>query len=359
VDVEDLDFALPPEAIAQKPAERRDESRLLYVSRRTGELAHLRFRDLPDALAGPHAFIRNNARVLRARLPGLRVTGGKVECLLLEPATGDHEWWCLLRPGKRLPAGARFSWPGAYEAEVLEAESDGRRRVRFHPAPTLGDMGAVAGRIGRLPLPPYIDRAEDEANAALDAERYQTVYADATRAVAVAAPTAGLHFTPELITRLERAGHTFHDLTLHVGMGTFRPIQSGRVEDHTMHRETYEMPASVHTILSGSPTPRIAVGTTSLRAWEDWRKRECPPLPAGADVLHGSADIFITPPYTFGAEGLLTNFHLPRSTLLCLVSAFLAPGETTGLPWLKELYAIAIREGYRFFSYGDAMLITD
>ena len=355
-----FDYPLPGERIAQEPAATRDASRLMVVDRARGTVTHSAFADIAEHLPPNPRFFRNNAAVLKARLFGQRPSGGKVECLLLQPAEDALTWWCLLKPGKKA-AQSGFGQAGEYQAEVLEAGENGNYRVRFHlqRAESLTDL---AERLGRLPLPPYITRSDDDPRRALDNERYQTVYADTDRRVAVAAPTAGLHFTPELIVALEARGASFHDLTLQVGIGTFHPIQVEQIEDHNIHREWYELPASTFRSLQESTGgARIAVGTTAVRSIEDAMRRtrtapESCLSPAGS--VQAEADIYIYPPATFAAiDGMITNFHLPKSTLLCLVAAFLTPGSTDGISWLKELYAEAIAHKYRFYSYGDAMLI--
>ena len=225
-----FDYPLPERLIAQIPADRRDESRLLVVHRADRRLEHRLFRDLPDYLQAEDRLFRNNAAVIPARLLASRPTGGQVECLLLRPAVREPgetfanagEWWCLLRPGKKLPVGATFGRPGVFTATVMEKAGDGTARVAF--ATSGSDLLAIANEIGEMPLPPYIAARANDAERALDRERYQTVYADPGRPVAAAAPTAGLHFTPELIRNLESQGHCFADLTLHVGLDTFRPI---------------------------------------------------------------------------------------------------------------------------------------
>lgn len=355
---DDFDYPLPAELIAQAPADKRDNSRLMVVHRQTGAVQHAHFHDLPDILP-PSRIFRNNACVFRARLPAKRPTGGAVECLLLHPAEKPWEFWCLLKPGRRLPEGAAFGVDGVFQAEVLEKRPDGENRVRFTPLAGQGSVTAIAEGAGNLPLPPYIEQARKEADAGrdwsdFDRERYQTVYADPARKVAAAAPTAGLHFTPELIAQLGDLGTTFHDVTLHVGLDTFRPISVDRIEDHIIHREFYELPAATRQAADGAGLPRVAVGTTSLRALEDYaRKRTAEPGP-----FSDEADIFIYPPADFAVvDSLITNFHLPRSTLLCLVSAFLSPNRLEGIKWLKELYSEAISLRYRFYSYGDAMLL--
>jgi S-adenosylmethionine:tRNA ribosyltransferase-isomerase len=363
VDTALFDYNLPPSAIAQSPTERRDHARLLVFERASGRIAHHRFHELPDLLATPHALYRNNAAVLPARLFGSRPGGGLVECLLLEPAAEPAgSWWCLLRPGRRLQPGKSFTIGDTTAMVVAHDATTGRFLVNFQLPAGLAVTGWAA-QIGRMPLPPYIQRAVDDPRAAADRERYQTVYADAQRTVAAAAPTAGLHFTPQLIDTLAAHGHLFHDLTLHVGLGTFRPIQSVQIEDHPIHTEVYEIPATTVASLQAPPggppaRPRLAVGTTALRTLEHWARHQ-PAGKSGTDpaAVHGVADIYIYPPATFFCDALITNFHLPKSTLMCLVAAFLAPGSTAGIDRIQHLYATALGEGYRFYSYGDAMLI--
>lgn len=356
-----FDYPLPPERIAQEPAERRDASRLMVVDRRTGAVEHTVFAKIGDYLPADALYFRNNASVLKARLPGRRPTGGRVECLLLQPAENPLEWWCLLRPGKKTAQAGEFGLKGEYRAEVAETGSGGSYRVRFSPERN-EEVVDLAERLGRLPLPPYIERSSHDPRHAADEERYQTVYANPGRRVAVASPTAGLHFTPELLHSLETGGARFYDLTLHVGPGTFRPIQTDTIDAHDIHREWYEIPPDVLRALQapGGP-PRVAVGTTVVRSVEDAFRRiagDAPDARAPNGGIRAEADLFIRPPATFaGVDHLITNFHLPRSTLLCLVSAFLTPGETRGIEWLKELYAEAVERNYRFYSYGDAMLL--
>jgi S-adenosylmethionine:tRNA ribosyltransferase-isomerase len=356
-----FDYTLPPELVAQNPAERRDKSRLLVVERAARRVSHRVFSDLPTLLDAGDTLFRNNASVLPARLRARRPGGGAVECLLLAPCergNGAETWRCLVKPGRKLPAGATFADSGgAFEGAIEAWEGDGVARVSFA---TRGGVpiADIANRIGSVPLPPYI-RREGNASREFDRERYQTVYADPARQVAVAAPTAGLHFTPGLLSELASKGVGTADLTLHVGLGTFRPISSETLEGHAMHREVYELPVAAQRALfpsgAGSSRRRVAVGTTAVRSIEDFLSGHTAPLerPHAAE-----AGLFIFPPYGFrGVDALITNFHQPRSTLLCLVSAFLAPGSTDGIAWLKEIYAEAIAFRYRFFSYGDAMLI--
>jgi S-adenosylmethionine:tRNA ribosyltransferase-isomerase len=387
-----FDYELPERLIAQKPADRRDQSRLLVVDRAKHAVEHRHFADLPEYLRPGDCLFRNNAGVIPARLHAHRPTGGDVECLLLRPARAgaqvsglspqvsadsalhpppsalhpppSEEWWCLLRPGRKLPVGAEFGLAGFFNATVREKFPDGTARVAFGTAGQ--DILAVANRIGEMPLPPYIGERHSEDERALDRERYQTVYADRGHQVAAAAPTAGLHFTTELLARLTAQDVATADLTLHVGLGTFRPITSAHIEDHPIHREVYEIPAAARRALRETKGRRIAVGTTSVRSIEDYLAKASDPTtaPARRVDVHSpqpwvdEAAIFIHPPATFrGVDALITNFHQPRSTLLCLVSAFLAPGSTDGIAWLKDIYAEAVSRQYRFFSYGDAMLI--
>ncbi len=351
-----FDYPLPPHLIAQTPAVRRDTSRLLVVDRFKHSVSHHTFADLPHFLRSGDTLFRNNAAVLPARLHAARPSGGAVECFLLrpEPAHGEESWWCLLRPGKKLPVGATFARADAFTATVLAKEADGAALVRF--ATLRGDsIKSIANRLGEIPLPPYIERPAPDAERANDLERYQTVYANHERQVAVAAPTAGLHFTPELLECLEVNGVRSAEVTLHVGLGTFRPIVTDHVEDHAIHRELYELPVATQQALFTPQGRRVAIGTTTMRSVEDFLSRHHAP---GTEPHLAEAGIFIYPPRTFrGVDALITNFHQPRSTLLCLVSAFLCPGSIEGIAWLKEIYSEAVAHEYRFLSYGDAMLI--
>lgn len=355
-----FDYNLPKEAIAQVPADKRDESRLLLVNRATGQVADHLFKELPDLLPQEANLFRNTVKVMKARVFAERQGGGKTECLILNPSSDapTTDWWCLLRPGKRLPIGATFSIEGLFVATVLEKNDDGMAKVHFdlQKHETVADL---TDEIGEMPLPPYIQRNEDDERKAIDGERYQTIYADPQKPFGAAAPTAGLHFTPQTIDRMIGNGSLFHDLTLHVGMGTFKPIQAELIESHVMHSEYYEIPQATRKAMSSRSDNRIklAVGTTSLRAMEDYYRHTRKHPDTGEGTFGRNADIFIFPPDYFVTDALLTNFHLPRSTLLCLVSAFLTPGSTDGIDWLKQIYQAALKRNYRFYSYGDAMLI--
>ena len=333
------------------------------VDRATRTIAHRLFGALPEYLRPGDTLFRNNAAVLPARLHANRPTGGQVECFLLGATSDPTCWRCLVKPGRKLPVGARFSHPSAaFTGEIVAKETDGSAVVRF--ATKNGEsIAAVANRLGEVPLPPYIAREtsaskSNERQRAFDLERYQTVYADRDRQVAVAAPTAGLHFTPELLTTLSAQGVRTADITLHVGLGTFKPIETATIDAHAIHREVYEIPiATQRALFPPLAGRRIAVGTTSVRSIEDFLTIQSAPVATAASWT-SEARIYLRPPTIFhGVDALITNFHQPRSTLLCLVAAFLAPGSTDGIAWFKEIYQEAIAREYRFFSYGDAMLI--
>ena len=353
-----FDYHLPDELIAQSPSVQRDQSRLLVVDRKSQSISHHHFGDLPQFLGANDTLIRNNAAVLPARLRASRPTGGAVECFLLRADSSNAQsesWWCLLRPGKRLPIRATFALQNEFDAVVRAKQADGVAHVEFTPVRPGETMVEIANRCGQMPLPPYIARDKQDDRATADLERYQTVYANRSRQVAVAAPTAGLHFTPEVFETLAQQGVAINEVTLHVGLGTFRPVTTELITDHEIHREIYEIPVETQQTICTSVRRRIAVGTTSVRAIEDFRTLHKNPL---AHPHLAEAGIFIYPPREFaGVDALITNFHQPRSTLLCLLSAFLTPGRTDGITWFKEIYAEAISQRYRFFSYGDAMLI--
>ncbi len=356
----DYDFALPEAQIAQAPLGARDASRLLVVSRSSGAPAHRHFSDLPGLLREGDLLVVNDARVIPARLLGTKVgTGGRVELLVVRPsapttltsqalgaAAEALEWICLGQASKGLKPGARVSFSEGLEAEVLEALGGGEYRVRFHA--TAGtSLAEVLEKAGRLPLPPYITRAPEDS----DAERYQTVYARASGAVA--APTAGLHFTDATFAALAARGIHRVEVTLDVGPGTFLPVREENLEKHHMHPERYFIPeATAQAVNRAKAEGRrvVAVGTTVVRTLESATDPERGALRAGP----GETMLFIRPGFTFRqVDVLLTNFHLPRSTLLVLVSALL--GRERALAAYRE----AVAAGYRFFSYGDAMLVTE
>ena len=328
----DFDYHLPPEAIAQHPGE-RGESRLLMLGRTTAER---RFAELPDLLDPGDLLVVNDTRVIPARLRARRPTGGRVEILLVERQE-SASWWCLLRPGRRLPPGAPLAVEGGPSARV-EERADGRFRLTFEQP-----IEPLLKEIGETPLPPYIDRPVEPR----DRQRYQTVYA--ARPGAVAAPTAGLHFTPALLTALERRGIRQASLTLHVGPGTFRPVKAENPEEHVMDAERFEIPAATAEAVAATRRNGrrvVAVGTTVVRSLETAATSDG--LVAGGA---GRTGLYIRPGYGFRVvDRLITNFHLPRSTLLMLVCAF------AGRNRVLDAYRQAVGSGFRFYSYGDAML---
>ena len=352
----DFHFDLSPELIAQQPATRRDSSRLLVLDRKTGKIAHHQFFELPEFFQPGDVLVLNNSRVIPARLHGKNsATSGKFEILLLEE-NRVNDWWAMMRPGKRAQVGAKIKLQeknGAltnFFAEVVEINPEGHRRLKFSGVENIFPQ---LDFLGELPLPPYIERHGEKSE---DRERYQTVYSQP--AGSVAAPTAGLHFTPEILEKIRALGVTICFVTLHVGAGTFLPVKAEKITDHKMHAERFEI--GEETVLAVNAAKKnggkiFAVGTTATRTLETVAR-----LNAGKLNVHeGKTDIFLFPPAEFQiVDALLTNFHLPESTLLMLVSAFAAPGEKVrGRELVLETYAEAIRERYRFFSYGDAMLI--
>jgi S-adenosylmethionine:tRNA ribosyltransferase-isomerase len=347
----DFDYVLPPERIAQRPLERREDSRLMRLIRGSGAREHRRFAELPSLLRRGDLLVVNDTRVLPARFLARRASGGRIEglfCREIEPGL----WEALLKGAGRCRTGEKLSLEGAGEVslELRERQGGGRCLLAVEPAEPATN---VLERCGATPLPPYIRRPRLMSDRD-DRRRYQTVYA--SRPGAVAAPTAGLHFTPELLAALDAAGVERVAVTLHVGPGTFAPVKSDEPACHRMHAEWYELAAPVADRLSaGKAEGRriIAVGTTSLRVLETVIREK-----GGLAAASGWTELFVYPPAEFGAvDALLTNFHLPRSTLLMLVAAFCAPGRTDGIRVILDAYAEAIRQGYRFYSYGDAMLI--
>jgi S-adenosylmethionine:tRNA ribosyltransferase-isomerase len=336
----DFDFSLPPELIAQQPTARRDESRLLVVDRISGNIEHRLFRDLEQLIPPNDVLVLNRTRVIRARLLGTRQSGAPAEILLLKPL-GDSRYEAMVSPGGKLRPGRVVGIGPGLSVEILEVTA---RRTRIVRLITNGPVDELIERYGHVPLPPYISRAD----APEDSERYQTVYA--REPGSVAAPTAGLHFTPELLARLESHGVRRAEVVLHVGAGTFKPVEVEDPAAHVMHEESY--------IISGDAAATIsetrvrgdsvwAVGTTTVRTLES-AADESGCVAAGA----GETRIFIRPPYRFRVvDHLVTNFHLPRSTLIMLVAAF------AGYDVTMKAYREAVQQRYRFYSYGDAMVL--
>ena len=337
----DFYYDLPPELIAQTPLEKRDESRLLCLDKATGEWSHHHFYELPDFLRAGDCLILNNSRVLPARLLGRRLPGGGACEVLLLQDKGDKVWECLVRPGKHLREGARVSFgDGELTAEIAEVLPDGNRLVRFDYE---GIFLEVLERLGKMPLPPYI---KEELQ---DRERYQTVYSKVNGSAA--APTAGLHFTPELLERIAAKGVGVGYVTLHVGLGTFRPVKEDEIEQHDMHSEYCTIPQETADLINRTKANGgrvICVGTPSCRTIESWAGEDGTMTATG-----GWTNIYIYPGYRFKVmDALVTNFHLPESTLIMLVSAL------AGREHVLAAYEEAVRERYRFFSFGDAMFIS-
>ncbi len=346
-----FDYDLPRELVAQQPAAKRDRSRLLVLHRKTGATEHCTFSDLPQYLGHGDVLVVNDTRVLRARLYGKRKTGGTVEVLLIRRArrhtAGTSEegnvWEAMLNCRGRLEDGEEIVFCDELSAKLLGRDEAGTSLVELFCA---GELGAVLERIGRVPLPPYLKRPRGyDAHAEQDVERYQTVYAK--KPGAVAAPTAGLHFTPELLSQIESRGCAVASITLHVGPGTFKPVRAENIEEHVIDSEYYSVtPQAAAAINRAGRT--VAVGTTTCRALETLATNGETRITSG----EGWADLFIRPPYRFRVvDSLVTNFHLPKSSLLMLVSAF----ATREL--ILAAYEEAKRKRYRFYSYGDAMLI--
>ncbi len=336
----DFYYDLPQELIAQTPLEPRDSSRLMLLNKQTGAIDHRRFYEIVDFLEPGDCLILNDSRVLPARIYGIKEdTGARVEFLLLKNRGGDL-WEALAGPGKRAKKGARFSFgDGLLHARVEEVLEDGNRLIRFEYE---GMFFSLLDQIGQMPLPPYIKESLK------DQERYQTVYSKERGSAA--APTAGLHFTPELLEKIQQKGISLGFVTLHVGLGTFRPVSVEEISDHKMHAEHYYMPQKTAELINETKRRGkrvIAVGTTSCRTIESAAQKE-----GCFRESEGWTDIFIYPGYTFrGIDGLITNFHLPESTLIMLVSAL------AGRERVLNAYRCAVESRYRFFSFGDAMLI--
>lgn len=348
MDIREFQYDLPHHLIAQHPSRQRDHAKLMILDRRTGRISHRRFFDIVAELKPGDTVVVNDTRVIKARLVGRKETGGKVEVILtgrLDSVGPDGETWrCLVKSSKPLVAGSLVHFHPDLTAEVLEA-TGGTSVMRFS-SPRAFDQ--VLDETGRMPLPPYIKR-RNGPDLDEDRERYQTVYAEKNGAIA--APTAGLHFTLSLISEVKKAGASFVPLTLHIGIGTFLPVRTARIEDHRMHKELFHIPS--HTADTINSTKKaggrvIAVGTSTTRALET-------AVDAHGRVISacGETDLYIYPPFRFRVvDVLVTNFHLPGSTLIMLVSAF-ATREM-----ILRAYGEAIQRGYRFFSYGDAMMIV-
>ncbi len=341
--VSDFAYELPQELIARYPAAERDASRLMLLDRRTGSLSGTRFSEIVSMLSPGDLMVLNDTRVLAARVLGARPTGGRVELFLVSRLPGPAELWeCLVKGSKRFRPGQQILLPAGAVATVIDKQPGDVWLVRFDCPEPFEDW---LEREGHIPLPPYLHRADEP----LDRDRYQTVFA--REAGAVAAPTAGLHFTGELLQKIADRGVGISWITLHTGPGTFQPVRVERVEDHRIHAERYLLPESTADAISAARRRGgrvIAVGTTSARTLE-----YCADGQGGVVAGSGLADIFIRPGYDFRVvDGLVTNFHLPESTLLMLVSAF------AGRDFVLEAYRQAVRDGYRFYSYGDAMMIV-
>ena len=337
----DFWYDLPEELIAQTPLERRDGSRLMVLNRETGEIQHKHFYDVIDYLNPGDCLVMNDSRVLPARLMGHRPTGGVVEVLLLRDL-GNKCWECLCKPGRKMQVGNEVIFgDGELTAVVREVREDGNRVVEFRYE---GIFLEVLERLGKMPLPPYI---KEELQ---DQERYQTVYSKVLGSAA--APTAGLHFTPELLEQIKAKGVNIGYVTLHVGLGTFRPVKEDEITDHEMHSEYCVISQETADLINRTKANGgrcICVGTTSCRTLESWAAED-----GHMEAKAGWTNIYIYPGYRFKVmDGLVTNFHLPESTLIMLVSAF------AGREHVLAAYEEAVREKYRFFSFGDAMFIGD
>ncbi|MGA9814121.1 MAG: tRNA preQ1(34) S-adenosylmethionine ribosyltransferase-isomerase QueA [Terriglobales bacterium] len=359
--ISDFNYSLPEELIAQEPLSDRASSRLLHLNRGADEMRDVQFRDFPNLLRADDLIVFNNTRVFPARLYGRRsgvkaqplsaknpatrdFLRGRIEVLLTRQLSSEpNEWECLVRPGRKIGAGESlfFGEHDELQAEIVARGSFGERRIRFAPAQ---DFFAVVERIGHIPLPPYISRPDDLR----DRERYQTVYA--REKGSVAAPTAGLHFTPEILAQIKERGIETAEVTLHVGLGTFQPVREERVEDHKLHCESYSISQGTAAAINRAldlGRRIVAIGTTTVRTLE-YAALESRRIQAGS----GDADIFIYPGHEFRVvDALLTNFHLPQSTLLMLVCAF------AGRQRALEAYRHAVAERYRFYSYGDCMFL--
>ena len=339
--ITDFDFELPDRLIAQEPLEKRENSRMLVLNRASGNFSDEHFYNFPKFLQKGDVVVLNNTKVFPARLFGERETGAKAEIFLVREIK-DNIWETLARPAKRLKSGKKITFANNLTAQVLEKTADGRVIIQFE---TEGDFDKILDQIGKTPLPPYIRREPGEADK--DRERYQTVFA--RERGAIAAPTAGLHFTPQILSEVKNLGVEVAEITLHVGYGTFEPVRVSDLSEHKVLPEQCEISPETAEMLNRAKANQriIAVGTTTTRALET-------NLSKNGNFTPGkfSADLTITPGYRFKAiDGLLTNFHLPQSSLLVLVSTF------TGYEFIMKAYRHAVRENYRFYSYGDCMFI--
>lgn len=341
--VSDFDYHLPPELIAQTPCAKRDQSRMMVLRRQSGEIIHTHFSDIPEFLEKEEIMVLNSSKVIPAKIWGFKNDERSVEFLFLKEKEKGI-WEVMCRPAKRARLGNTFRFSKGFDGKVIKIEPEGRRWLQFQPK----EVVKLLKKKGYAPLPPYIKRKRmDEALRHLDLKRYQTVYAHSEGSIA--APTAGLHFTPQILKKIKDRGVTVCELSLDVGLATFQPVREERIEDHHMLEETYSIPpqtARITTQARQKGQPILAVGTTSVRALESAYEE---------GRIHSgqfSTKLFIYPGYEFKAvDRLLTNFHLPHSTLLMLVSAF------GGFDLIKKAYQEAIRHRYRFYSYGDCMLI--
>ena len=360
----DFDYNLPKELIAQYPVEKRDESRMLVLHRDSGRIEHRIFKDLIEYLNPGDMLVANNTKVVPARLIGRKATGGKVEILVLDSArmfsqsarsnsnsNRAEEYEVLVKPARGCKVGSKLVFEKGKLKAVVARVENGRRFLKFD---CNGDLKIMLDRLGQMPLPPYIKRDTVDS----DAERYQTVYA--VKDGAVAAPTAGLHFTKKLLEDISKKGIDVEYVTLHVGYGTFKPVKSEDIREHKMEKEYFEIEEEVINKLKNEKGRIIAVGTTSCRVLETVAaKFTLSEAEQALQLQQGQTNLFIYPGYKFKAvDGLLTNFHLPKTTLLMLAAAFCGVGAVSDRSLLFKVYEEAIKERYRFYSYGDAMLIV-
>ncbi len=354
---EDFDYSLPQELIAQKPGDNREDSRLL-VFERPSTLTHKLFPALIHSLGPNDVLVLNDTRVIPARARGVKVNGGGLVEILLVEEIAPNDWWVMLRPGKRVRPGTtvrfwnRSKQPSEIEGVVLAKNEEGLCRISFRGNP---DVTCALDQIGEIPLPPYIHRNTAEHDT-MDNLRYQTVFAN--KPGSVAAPTAGLHFTKLLLDQIKAMGVTICTVTLHIGLGTFAPVKADEIANHVMHEERFELSLESASAINSAKQRGgrvFAVGTTTLRVLESVAAEQNGQITA----TKGRTKIFIHPPFQFRVvDALVTNLHLPCSTLLMLVSAFVSPGQSSGRAAILRAYEAAIAEKYRFFSYGDAMLIV-